>query len=266
MIEQGHATHPVDDRHQRRNASAHRVCHRGAADLDALPYEDLRLTIKRKVIAELVDEDIGDQGFGRQAAGHNVRRGRGLGHSIAAAAAGIARPDRHHHAMLRRDDVELFGTILTDLVQRAAPPQAHSRLSGSITTSKRGRCAGSDARSASAGRRRGLRPQCPASSSVLSCRPWTSPKGDGLVFQRQCELICGKLLRTLAECRAVDQLENMLFMTSQPMDLPTSGSGSTYGGRQACLSDHEESFSDGCHQNRCESHSARPDGAGKILR
>src|SRR3546814_2226320 len=79
---------------QRRDAPADPVGQRGAADLDALPREDLRLTVKRKVIAVFVDEHIRDQCLGWQAAGHHMCRCRRLVHAVGAAAAGI-RSEEH---------------------------------------------------------------------------------------------------------------------------------------------------------------------------
>src|SRR3546814_14118256 len=93
------------DLQQRRDAPADPVGQRGAADLDALPREDLRLTVKRKVIAVLVDEHIRDPCLGWQDAGHHMCRCRRLGHTVRHAAASIAGQDRPSDAVLRRGEV-----------------------------------------------------------------------------------------------------------------------------------------------------------------
>ena len=161
------------------------------------------------MIAVLVDENVRDQRLGRQAAGHHVRCGRRLVHAIGAEAAGIARSDRHHDAVLCRDDVEPFRTVLADLVQRAS--------TGAL------QAVGLD-------HHLEARQMCRQRSTLRASRPALArheaitlgflvrlvlqalgfAKGNGLVFQRQCELIGGKLLRTLTEGRAVDQLEDIL--------------------------------------------------------
>src|SRR3546814_16516923 len=61
---------------QRRDAPADPVGQRGEADLDALPREDLRLTVKRKVIAVFVAAHLRDQCLGWQDAGHYMCRCR----------------------------------------------------------------------------------------------------------------------------------------------------------------------------------------------
>ena len=62
-----------------------------AVDLDALPGEDLALPVERQVIAVFGDQDVGEQGGGRQALGDRPLRSRRLVDGPAGPAA-IARP------------------------------------------------------------------------------------------------------------------------------------------------------------------------------
>ena len=63
---------------------------------------------------------MSDQPLGRQAAFDQPRRGPRLHHRFLACAAGVFRPPRHDHLVLRRNDVEPLRAIFADHVHRAA--------------------------------------------------------------------------------------------------------------------------------------------------
>ena len=100
----------------------------GAVQRDALTGEDLSLPVQRKMVGVLGDEHLGDGCVGRQAAlDQPGRRGR-LHHDVLARPAGIAGPADHHDLDLGRHDVEPFGDVLTDPVQRAGATGADPAL------------------------------------------------------------------------------------------------------------------------------------------
>lgn len=88
--------------------------------LDALAGVNLRLPVKWDVIGVFSDHYLRDQRFGRKAALDNPCGSLGLHNRAFAGTAAIARPACHQHAERRRHDVEAFGDIFADLVERAA--------------------------------------------------------------------------------------------------------------------------------------------------
>ena len=72
------------------------------------------------------DRDMGNQPLGRQAALDQPRRRRCLHHRPLAATAGVFRPARDDHLVLRRDDVEPLRPIFADYMHRAAAARAGS--------------------------------------------------------------------------------------------------------------------------------------------
>jgi len=79
---------------------------------------DLGLTIQRTVVGVFVDYDVGDRCFRRQPALDQTRRRRGLHHHLLAGPAAVLGPADHQGSEGRRDDVQSFGDVLADPVQR----------------------------------------------------------------------------------------------------------------------------------------------------
>jgi len=116
-----------------------------AVDLDSLRQQDLGLPVEGQVPGVFADQHIRDHGLGRQAGADQALRRRGLDDGAGARAATVFWASRDENAVLRRDDVEPLRFLLAQDMH--APPQhGHEVVSGSITTSTRGRWAGSDLR------------------------------------------------------------------------------------------------------------------------
>jgi hypothetical protein len=98
--------HSLDDGFEVEARPARPIAQRGAVEIKALPTVDLGLAVERQVVAELGNDDVGDQRLGGQAARHEAFRGVSLRDRTPAAAAGVSRPTRHQHPGLRRHDVE----------------------------------------------------------------------------------------------------------------------------------------------------------------
>ncbi len=113
--------HVIDDRHQVETGAADPVAERAPVQIDPLPLEDLGLAVEWQVVAELGDDDPGDEQFGGQSAGHDMLGGMRLNHNLRAAAAGILGPPRDQHPELGRDHVQTLGHVLSDLRHLAAP-------------------------------------------------------------------------------------------------------------------------------------------------
>lgn len=62
----------VDHGHQVEARAANPVVERAAVEVETLPLEDRGLAAKRRVIAELRDDDLRDQPLSRQPARHDV--------------------------------------------------------------------------------------------------------------------------------------------------------------------------------------------------
>lgn len=88
--------------------------------LDALPGIDLGLAVERQVIGILGHQHLRDQCFGGDPAFYDPGRRGSLHHCVLARAAAIARAPGHQHAEGGGHDIEAFGNILADLVQRTA--------------------------------------------------------------------------------------------------------------------------------------------------
>src|SRR3546814_13119467 len=70
---------------------------------DSLPGIDVGLAVKGQMVAELRDDDLGDQRLRRQPAGHDVFGRMRLRERARAAAAGVFRAPGDQHAELRGD-------------------------------------------------------------------------------------------------------------------------------------------------------------------
>src|SRR3546814_17331492 len=78
---------------------------------DSLPGIDVGLAVKGQMVAELRDDDLGDQRLRRQPAGHDVFGRMRLRERASAAAAGVFRAPGDQHAALRGDHVEPLGDV-----------------------------------------------------------------------------------------------------------------------------------------------------------
>ena len=116
--------HVVGDRLQMEAGPAGPVAKRRPIKPDALPGVDVRLPVERQMVAEFGDDDLGDQAFRRQAAGHHMFRRVCLHDRTRATPAGVFRPPGDKHAQLRRDHVEALRDIFADLRHRAAAARA----------------------------------------------------------------------------------------------------------------------------------------------
>jgi hypothetical protein len=70
------------------------------------------------MIGVLGDDDMGDQGFGRQTALDQSRRSWRPHHGAGTGAASVFRPVDHQHAELQRYHIEPLGNVLADRVKR----------------------------------------------------------------------------------------------------------------------------------------------------
>jgi hypothetical protein len=90
------------------------VAQGGTVELDALPGQDLALSVERDTVAVLGHQHLHQQRLGGQATGDNARWRRLLVDALVAAVAGIAGSDRHQHPKLRWYDIEPLGFVLAD--------------------------------------------------------------------------------------------------------------------------------------------------------
>src|ERR1700722_16685975 len=94
------------------------VGERRAIKLDTLPGEDLALPVKGKVIAVLGDQDVGEEGGGRQALGDRTLWGRCLLNGPAGPAA-VARPADANDTQPCRHMIEHLADRLANRMQLA---------------------------------------------------------------------------------------------------------------------------------------------------
>ena len=92
---------------------------RRTRQVDAMTGEDLRLPIKRGMIAVFCDQHLGDEARGCQAVCDQPLRCSGL-HDVFAGAAGVLRTQDTQHPQLRRNPVEHLADALTDGVNRSS--------------------------------------------------------------------------------------------------------------------------------------------------
>jgi hypothetical protein len=94
-----------------------------AFDPDAVPREDLGLSIKRRVVAVFADQHLGDEPRRGQALGDRSLGRRHLMDRAAGAAAVLGAADAHD-AQLRRDPVEHLARRLADRMEAATAARA----------------------------------------------------------------------------------------------------------------------------------------------
>ena len=95
-----------------------------AIKLDPLALEALGLTVQRKIVSVFVDDDAGQQSFGRHTTGDGALRRRGLDDGSLAGATSIFGPMGHHDLQCGRNPIQLFGGFLADNMQSAVTARA----------------------------------------------------------------------------------------------------------------------------------------------
>lgn len=203
--------HVVDDRHQVEAGAADPVAERAAIDLDPLPPEDPGLAIEWQMVAELRDDDPGDEQFRGQPAGHNMLGRMRLRDGLRAAATGVFGPSRHQHPELGRDHVQPLGHVLPDLrhLTAAAGTLRARGLDHPLDPGQLGRRMPA-VTLRSAGR---LRAHAPQRRFGLLLRGLEHPLGQFGIFQQQGELVGRQFLGTLAELRTLRRARDILKPT-----------------------------------------------------
>jgi hypothetical protein len=208
--------HPFDDRLEMEACPARPVAQRGAVEVEALPPVDLGLAVERQMVAELGDDDVGDQRLGGQAARHEALRGVDLRDRTPAAAAGVPRPPCHEHPELRRHDVEALRDVLADPGHWSTTARAERRGRLDHPLDPR-QVRGEPAAVAVDGARLGAR----------RCQRRAGPLLGGLqhalrdlhVLKRQVVLVGAQLLRARAELPAPQIVDDQLQPTPSLLDL-----------------------------------------------
>jgi hypothetical protein len=200
--------HVAGDRLQVEAGAADPVAERAAIQIDPLSPEDLRLSIKGQMVAELRDDDPGDEGLRGQPTGDDVLGGVRLRHGLRAAAAGVSGPARHQNPELRRDHVQPFRHVLPDLRHLAAAARAEraGRRDHPFDPGQLGRQMPAVALGL-AGR---LRARAPQRRFGLLLRRLEHPLSQLGVFQGEVELVGRQLLGTLAELRPLRRTQDIL--------------------------------------------------------
>ncbi len=96
---------------------------RRASEIDAVPRKDLRLPIKRRVIAIFADQHLCEQGWCSQSAGDQPFRRRRL-QDLVAVAASVFRAGDAYDAQLRRHPVQHLADAFADGMERTAATAA----------------------------------------------------------------------------------------------------------------------------------------------
>jgi hypothetical protein len=190
-----HDAHALDQRREVEGDRSHPVRQNGAIDEDAMPGQNLRLTIERHVLAELGNRHLRQQRLGGDATLHQMGGRRRLAHAGASCRAGVARPHRLDHAILGRRHVEASGAILADPDHLAAAARTLEALGFDHLLNARqvrGKGAGGAAGPATRRCRAGA-----ARTIVLALLDFDD--GDLDVFEHQLHLIGIELLRAFAE-------------------------------------------------------------------
>ena len=151
---------------------------------------------------------MGNQLLGRQAALDQPRRCRRLHHRPLAGAAGVFRPARHDHFVLRRDDVEPLRAIFADHMHRAAAAWTGGIFRFDDDLDPRQMLGQRTA------------PGTPLFRARLAQRRIGLARGNGLfeIFQSQVELVGIELFRTPAELHPLqlaNQVAQSVVLTSE---------------------------------------------------
>ena len=92
-------SHPPNDGLEMETGPAGPIAERRAIERHALARVYLSLSVKWQMIAELGNDDVGDQRFCRQTARYDALWRMGLNDLLGAASAGVFRTDRHQLSM-----------------------------------------------------------------------------------------------------------------------------------------------------------------------
>ena len=167
---------------QRRRAGADLVGQRRHAQIDAFAGVALALPVQRLVLAELLEQDHGQQVRAGEAPRRHMERRRRL-RDLLAVPAGELLAHRLDHLPLARDHLQRLGDVLAQLRQPVDPQ--HGQLRRGTTTRSRGRCSGNGLR---AGRLRSKEP--PSASGRRFLRRQLVLGGGGLqVLELQLHLL-----------------------------------------------------------------------------
>src|SRR3546814_5417522 len=109
----------TDDRVEQHGCLPDPPCQRRAVDLDALRSHYLGLAVKRQMMVELGDDDMGQRAEGRLAPRNGLYR-RGRLHDLLAGSAAILGADGPNDAPLHQHGIEHLVAILPQRPQRAA--------------------------------------------------------------------------------------------------------------------------------------------------
>lgn len=120
---------PFEDRFEHGTASADAIGHRRQTERNAFAFEALDPTVKRQMLAELVEQDHRQKIGAGPSARDGMERGRSLA-DLLAVAAGELLAHRLDHFPLARNDLEGLGDVLTQLAQ----PIAATALAAQETT------------------------------------------------------------------------------------------------------------------------------------
>jgi hypothetical protein len=114
------AQHQLMQRRQPPTSAANPVAQRRTVQRHTLAGEDLGLAIQWQMIAEFVDQDLGEQSLGGHAAVDRARGRRCLHHGFLAGATSVTRPADHPDPDLGGNVVQHLGAIFADQMQCAA--------------------------------------------------------------------------------------------------------------------------------------------------
>jgi hypothetical protein len=192
----------------------------GAVDRKALQLHDLRLSVKRIVPSELIDDDAGHESLGRNAALDQTLGRRRLDDRAFAGPAAIFGTMRDDYLVLGRNLVETLRALFPDDMHRALAARADRALG-----LKRDMNVGKMRRQRAAV---GM-PLLALTRRLVGCAAlvlflfWVSCGERGLdIFQRQLHLIAIKSFGPLSELRTLELLQQMaklIVLLRQPAAL-----------------------------------------------
>ena len=101
---------------------------RAAGNVQAVTGEEVFLSVKRHMVAELADDDLSDEPWTGDATNDRPLGWRWAYHTVLAIAAGVLGPHMHVHFQLGRHVIEDLSLVLADAILR--PPTTTARLLG----------------------------------------------------------------------------------------------------------------------------------------
>ena len=115
---------PLVERPQQFGRRLDPVAQRAARDVQAVAREEVFLTVKRQVVAELGDDDLRDQPWSGDAASDRPHGRRRACHAVFAVPAGVLGSHVDVHFELRRHVLQNAALVLADAVFRPAAARA----------------------------------------------------------------------------------------------------------------------------------------------